>query len=51
MDINKNISVWRGDNAPPTNYHFWIKADGSQFVYTGKDWTDYRGFIPSASSS
>lgn len=32
MNINKNISVWRGNNTPPTKYHFWIKEDGSQFV-------------------
>jgi hypothetical protein len=29
MSINKNISVWRGDDTPPTDYHIWIKSDGT----------------------
>lgn len=31
-NINKNISVWRGNNTPPTGYHLWIKENGSQWV-------------------
>ena len=32
MNINKNISVWRGDSTPPTDYHLWIKSDGTSFI-------------------
>lgn len=32
MSINKNISVWRGDDTPPTDYHIWIKSDGTQQI-------------------
>ena len=27
-NINKNISVWRGDTTPPTDYHLWETSDG-----------------------
>jgi hypothetical protein len=49
MNINKNISVWRGDKTPPTIYHFWIKSDGTQLIYNGESWENYTGFIPTAS--
>lgn len=29
MALNKNISVWRGDQTPPTDYHLWVKESGS----------------------
>ena len=32
INLNKNISVWRGNNTPPTDYHLWIKDDGSILV-------------------
>ena len=38
MDVNKNVSVWRGDLIPPTIYHVWIKSDGSQYIYDGEKW-------------
>lgn len=38
MNINKNISVWRGNNTPPTDYHLWIKDDGSQFLNINNKW-------------
>ena len=38
MEINKNISVWRGSNTPPTNYHLWIKDDNSIYLHNGVDW-------------
>lgn len=37
-NINKNISVWRGNNTPPTDYHLWIKDDGSQFLNINNKW-------------
>lgn len=38
MNINKNISVWRGNDTPPTDYHLWIKDDGSQFLNINNKW-------------
>ena len=36
--MNKNISVWRGHKAPPTNYHVWIKEDNNIYIYDGTNW-------------
>ena len=36
--LNKNVSVWRGDKIPPTNYHVWIKPDGNIYIYNGTYW-------------
>ena len=36
--MNKNISVWRGNDTPPTNYHLWIKDDKSINVYDKNEW-------------
>ena len=49
MNINKNISIWRGDSTPPTNYHFWIKSNGQQFTFNGEKWVNYVEDIPTAS--
>jgi hypothetical protein len=38
MSINKNISVWRGDANPPTDYHLWEKSDGSLWTHIDKTW-------------
>lgn len=32
MALNKNISVWRGDKTPPTDYHLWVKESGSIWI-------------------
>lgn len=37
-NINKNISVWRGDKTPPTEYHVWIKSNGSVLINKGGTW-------------
>lgn len=37
-NINKNISVWRGDNTPPTEYHVWIKSNGSVLINRDGTW-------------
>lgn len=50
MNLNKNISIWRGDSTPPTNYHFWIKSNGQQFTFNGEKWVNYIEDIPTASS-
>lgn len=39
MDLNKNISVWRGNNTPPTDYHLWEKEDGSIYTKVESGWT------------
>lgn len=36
--LNKNISVWRGTQTPPTNYHLWEKEDGGLYVYVDEKW-------------
>lgn len=38
MALNKNISVWRGNNTPPTDYHLWEKEDGSLFTKINEGW-------------
>ena len=37
---NKNISVWRGDNTPPTQYHLWLKNDGKLYVNIDEQWQE-----------
>lgn len=36
--MNKNISIWRGDQAPPTKYHIWVKEDNSINIYRNGVW-------------
>lgn len=38
MELNKNISVWRGNNTPPTDYHLWEKEDGSLHTKINEEW-------------
>lgn len=38
MNLNKTISVWRGNNTPPTDYHLWEKEDGSLFTKIENNW-------------
>lgn len=38
QDTNKNISVWRGEQTPPTDYHLWEKSDGSIFTKVDDQW-------------
>lgn len=36
--MNKNISVWRGNIAPPTNYHLWYNENDDQlYIQKGTD--------------
>ena len=42
MNLNKNISIWRRDSTPPTNYQFWIKSDGNVFINSGTEFEDYK---------
>lgn len=37
-NLNKNISVWRGNNTPPTDYHLWEKTDGSIHTKIDNSW-------------
>lgn len=32
MSLNKNISVWRGNQSPPTKFHIWIKDNGDEYI-------------------
>ena len=38
--MNKNISVWRGDNTPPTQYHLWLKNEGKLYVNIDEKWQE-----------
>ena len=38
MNLNKNISVWRGNDTPPTDYHLWEKEDGSILTKIDEEW-------------
>lgn len=38
--MNKNISVWRGSEPPPTKYHVWVKTDNSIYLHNGQDWEE-----------
>lgn len=42
-NLNKNISVWRGDSTPPTNYHLWIKSDNLIYIYKDNKWQEITG--------
>lgn len=37
---NKNVSVWRGDNTPPTQYHLWLKNDGKLYINIDEQWQE-----------
>lgn len=37
---NKNISVWRGDNTPPTQHHLWLKNNGKLYVNIDEQWQE-----------
>ena len=36
--LNKNISIWRGTQTPPTNYHLWEKENGGLYIYLDEKW-------------
>jgi predicted phosphodiesterase len=38
MAINKNISIWKGDENPPTKYHLWVKDNGDICAYLDGKW-------------
>jgi hypothetical protein len=48
--INKNISVWRGESAPPTKYSLWIKQNEC-YLYYNDEWTNINTFIPQANEN
>ena len=37
-NLNKNISVWRGDSTPPTDYHLWETSDGKIKTKINDEW-------------
>ena len=48
MNLNKNISVWRGNNTPPSQYHLWQKGD-VLLHHNGLEWVENK--VPMASPS
>lgn len=38
--LNKNISVWRGSDTPPTKYHIWVKNDNSILIFINDSWKE-----------
>lgn len=50
--INKNISVWRGDQNPPTEYHLWLNSEGKLLAKINEQWEQISGEdIPLASDT
>ena len=50
--INKNISVWRGDQNPPTEYHLWLNSEGKLLAKINEQWKQISGEdIPLASDT
>ena len=50
--INKNISVWRGDQNPPTEYHLWLNSEGKLLAKINEQWEQISGDdIPLASDT
>ena len=47
--MNKNISVWRGSDTPPTNYHLWIKDDNNIYLYKNDSWEQIQANIEDGS--
>lgn len=43
--MNKNISVWRGSEYPPTLTHLWIKDDNNILIYKDGEWEPFVGDI------
>jgi hypothetical protein len=44
--LNRNCSVWRGDNTPPSTYHIWIKPEGAIYLYIDDNWVNYKDILP-----
>lgn len=50
--INKNISVWRGNQNPPTEYHLWLNSEGKLLAKINEQWKQISGSdIPLASDT
>ena len=41
MNLNKNISIWRGNNTPPSQYHLWLKGD-KLYHNNGIEWIENK---------
>lgn len=41
MNINKNVSIWRGDNTPPSQYHLWLRGD-KIYHNNGIEWVENK---------
>ena len=41
MNTNNNISIWRGSNPPPTQFHLWQK-NNKLYHFDGIDWIENK---------
>lgn len=41
MINNKQVNIWRGDNAPPTIYHVWIYNNEKILLFNGTEWVTF----------
>ena len=41
MNTNNNISIWRGNNTPPTKFHLWYK-NNKLYHFDGIDWIENK---------
>ena len=41
MNTNNNISIWRGNNTPPTKFHLWQK-NNKLYHFDGIDWIENK---------
>ena len=49
MNLNKNVSVWRGNNTPPSQYHLWLKDD-KLYHNNGIEWVENKVDLASLES-
>lgn len=49
MNINKNVSIWRGNNTPPSQYHLWLRGD-KIYHNNGIEWVENKVDLASLES-
>lgn len=49
MNLNKNISIWRGNNTPPSQYHLWLRGD-KIYHNNGIEWVENKVDVDSVLS-
>jgi hypothetical protein len=43
--MNKNISIWRGSNTPPTLNHLWIDETNNVKININNEWVSLLEII------